>query len=418
MAVRRYTAGRCNKTVTLLLICFNVCVSLIILICFHYHLTVEFENDRLKIEQGQQQSSISAPVNRLKIILYWNVFFNASDFNLGFGRQPLIEAKCQVNNCIFTDDIDKFNESDVVIFFAQFIYDLPNHRFPNQRFVFYQMESTVHSYAKPLKDMRIRYNYFNWTMTHRLDSDIVQRDIYGAIVPKANAHLPDIYPESLYSMNDGGGGRSRRQTKPSPLYLRRPKSDSDVWRGKTKLVAWFASHCPTPIRREEYVRQLSQYVQVDVYGKCGNMTTCGNDEKCLQMLRTDYKFYLSFENSWCPDYVTEKFYRPLLYDTVPIVLGGVDYDQFAPPHSYINAFDFPSAKELAEYLHLLDRNEDLYARYFDWKRHYEVALPANDGWCDLCKMANDANQPIKVYPDIQQWWMDQGKCESNWSQYF
>ena len=54
---------------------------------------------------------------------------------------------------------------------------------------------------------------------------------------------------------------------------------------------------------------------------------------------------------------------------------------------------------------VLNRNEDLYARYFDWKRHYDVALPANDGWCDICKMANDANQPIKVYPDIHQWWM-------------
>jgi hypothetical protein len=202
------------------------------------------------------------------------------------------------------------------------------------------------------------------------------------------------------------------------LYLRRPQFDSDVWRGKKKLVAWFVSHCPTPIRREEYVRQLSQFIQVDIYGKCGNLSGCANDEKCRQLLRTDYKFYLSFENSWCPDYVTEKFYRPLLYDTVPIVLGGVDYDQFAPPHSYINALDFPSAKELAEYLHLLDRNEDLYARYFDWKRNYDVALPANDGWCDLCKMANDPNQPIKVYPDIQQWWMDQGKCVTNWSQYF
>ena len=184
------------------------------------------------------------------------------------------------------------------------------------------------------------------------------------------------------------------------------------------MVVWINSHCPTPIRREEYVRQLSQYIQVDSYGKCGNLSTCGDDANCIRMMRNQYKFHLSIENSWCPDYITEKFYRPLLYGVVPIVLGSVDYDQFAPPHSYINAFDFPSAKELAEYLHLLDRNEDLYARYFDWKRHYTVALPANDGWCDLCKMANDANQPIKVYMDIQQWWMDQGKCESNWSQYF
>ena len=301
------------------------------------------------------------------------------------------------------------------------MYDYPGYRFPNHRFVFYELDSPANTKTYPFTNNQTRFNFFNWTMTHRLDSDIIQRDIYGAIVPKANAHLPEIYPESLYSLT---GGRTRRQLKPSPLYLRRPKSDSDVWRGKKKLVAWFASHCPTPIRREEYVRQLSRYVDVDIYGKCGNLTKCDKhgkndeDDDCLQMLRTDYKFYLSFENSWCPDYVTEKFYRPLMYDTVPIVLGGVDYDKFAPPHSFINALDFASAKELAEYLLLLNRTDDLYARYFDWKRHYDVALPANDGWCDLCQMANDRNQPVKIYPDIQKWWMDRGQCETNWSLYF
>jgi alpha-1,3-fucosyltransferase len=45
--------------------------------------------------------------------------------------------------------------------------------------------------------------------------------------------------------------------------------------------------------------------------------------------------------------VKEKFYRPLKYDRVPIVLGGANYNRFAPPHSYINAKDFKSPKELA-----------------------------------------------------------------------
>ena len=61
------------------------------------------------------------------------------------------------------------------------------------------------------------------------------------------------------------------------------------------------------------------------------------------MLEHDYKFYFSFENSICPDYVTEKFYNPLLFSTVPVVYGGADYEVVgAPPNSYIDVRNFKS----------------------------------------------------------------------------
>jgi len=129
------------------------------------------------------------------------------------------------------------------------------------------------------------------------------------------------------------------------------------------------------------------------------------------MLKRDYKFYLAFENSFCPDYVTEKLFKPLYYDTVPIVMGSVDYNSFAPPNSFIDVRDFKSQKQLADYLLMLATSEDLYERYFDWKRDYKVDLSPMNGWCNLCKLAHDPT--VKIYHDIKKWWLDEKKCEKN-----
>jgi alpha-1,3-fucosyltransferase len=93
------------------------------------------------------------------------------------------------------------------------------------------------------------------------------------------------------------------------------------------------------------------------------------------MLHNDYKYYLAFENTWCPDYVTEKFYRSLKYNTFPIVMGGAEYERFAPPNSYINIKDFRSPKELAEYILMLYNSDELYAKYFNSKKCYSIAMP-------------------------------------------
>ena len=44
-----------------------------------------------------------------------------------------------------------------------------------------------------------------------------------------------------------------------------------------------------------------------------------------------------------------------------------DYARSAPFKSYIHVDDFESPKELAEYLHKLDEDDDLYNEYFKWK---------------------------------------------------
>ncbi|XP_046452084.1 alpha-(1,3)-fucosyltransferase C-like [Daphnia pulex] len=348
----------------------------------------------------------------LKIILMWNAW------NLRMADEPLVKAQCPIRNCVFTTDMSLINQSDAIVLHFDTLEDFPLNRQSHQRYVFYHFESPDNTASHIMNDPRFRYGYFNWTMTYRRDSDIFLRDYYGSLVAKTSIdnntrgarynYVKHINDKSYVNQID-------IKAHVSGTEITIPLDFEKVIRGKTKMITWFVGHCSTPIRREEYVHKLSQYVPIDVYGNCTEKCP----SHCDEMLRTQYKFYLAFENSWCPDYVTEKFIRPYLYEAIPIFLGGADYSKYAPPNSYINARDFASPKQLAEYLMLLDKSDSLYASYFSWKKDYYVSVPDMFGWCELCRMIHDSSLPRQVYPDIKKWWMSEaGKCESDSTQYF
>jgi len=83
-----------------------------------------------------------------------------------------------------------------------------------------------------------------------------------------------------------------------------------------------------------------------------------------------YKFHFAFENSDNEDYVTEKVYHALYAGTVPVYLGAPNIDMFVPSnHSIIKVKDFESYEKLAEYLLYLDKHDDEYQEYLEWKNH-------------------------------------------------
>ena len=50
-----------------------------------------------------------------------------------------------------------------------------------------------------------------------------------------------------------------------------------------------------------------------MYGACNKThgDPCKREYRCLIDLKKKYKFYLSFENTRCSDYITEKFWKAL-----------------------------------------------------------------------------------------------------------
>ena len=74
------------------------------------------------------------------------------------------------------------------------------------------------------------------------------------------------------------------------------------------------------------------------------LSTQKQKQKCMSQLRK-YKFYLSFENSYCCDYVSEKIIlNAFENDIIPVVISYVDFNDTSliPPGSAINALDFSS----------------------------------------------------------------------------
>lgn len=171
------------------------------------------------------------------------------------------------------------------------------------------------------------------------------------------------------------------------------------------------SHCPTHGRREDYIVNLRRHITVDLYGECGQMS-CPYNASCYETLESTYKFFLSFENAVCADYVTEKFFDPLSRYIVPIVYGGANYSQIAPPHSYIDARQF-TPKQLADYLLKLDADDRLYNEYFWWKKHFTVESGLEQmtrhGFCDLCKKLHQDHE-LKSYSNLVYQWHVDAQC--------
>ena len=314
---------------------------------------------------------------KVKLILYWQdeEYFEKSNRHADLCHQQ------DRGFCKLTFDVSQHAKADAVVFHASriSITKPPFKKRRGQVWVARALESPPHwlkGYASPAWR-----GVFNWTMTYRTDSDIFSP--VGRLVR---------FPTTV------------------------PKKYTAVASNKTKSIAWFVSKCDTTYKygseREKYVKELQKYIDVDIFGECGPHKCPKSDmSHCNDILTSRYRFYLSFENSLCQQYVTEKFFRSFRegIEVVPVVLGGHDYKQYLPEGTYINAADFRSPKDLAKYLLALSKDVHAYAAILERKSQYRVCHSRELSWCRLCEMLHMENMGSKVYKDLYRWW-EEGTC--------
>jgi len=135
---------------------------------------------------------------------------------------------------------------------------------------------------------------------------------------------------------------------------------------KKNLCAFISSNWDESGRRA-YVRDLFRHLDVHSYGKFMRNKRLLLDRGISTKLRVmkKYAFTLAFENSIETDYVTEKFYQPLMSGCIPVYLGAPNIGDFAPgERCFVNACDFETPARLADFIKQADPEE-----FQSWRRH-------------------------------------------------
>jgi len=258
-------------------------------------------------------------IPKIKILVY--------DF--GWGRSLISLSECRPG-CEVVPAPGRLEDADVVMFHIPTAPDLSRLRKRHgQKWVVWSWESD--RFYPRLRDPKYM-RQFDLTMTYRWDSDV---------------------PVAYF------GPDTREDLLRAPT----PKTAS------APAVA-FVSNVFDLCGRFKYLQELMQTLPVDSYGLTLPNKKLPEDKRRETKLETisAYKFTLAFENSISHDYVTEKFFDPLIVGSVPVYRGAPNISEFAPgEHCYIDAAQFKGPRELAEYLLFVAGNQPEYDAYLAWK---------------------------------------------------
>ena len=115
-----------------------------------------------------------------------------------------------------------------------------------------------------------------------------------------------------------------------------------------------------------------QYTDIDSYGKLYHNCELPVEDRGRDTLLSvigDYQFVISFENAIGKDYVTEKFFNPLLAGTVPVYLGAPNIREFAPGENcFLDVSAFDSPEGVAVFMNQCYDDEALYERFHAWRK--------------------------------------------------
>ncbi|CAH0719029.1 unnamed protein product, partial [Brenthis ino] len=329
----------------------------------------------------------------MKYILLWTTVNNSLS-NIGDGQTPFIDHACLYTNCFLTTDKYLLNEDyinfDALIFDVNDLRNWNEMTFPETRSLHqkYIFHSDTSSYDAPICNY-IADNYFNWTWTYKLNSDIVNpfieiKDFEGNVLaPKESvaweSNITEVTEEEI-----------------------------KFFKEKRKTMAWIVSKCNTVNDRMMFAKMLRSAFQknslvFDIYG-CGYLE-CPKGG-CLEIIKKEYYFYFAAEESNTEDYVTDEVITAYSNYAVPIVFGGANYSKFLPQGSYLNARS-TGFEQLIALIQYILKNPEIYYHFHRWRKHYTINKTERyKGICEICAYLNDEGKfkTVSIKEDFRKWW--------------
>ncbi|CAF0723527.1 unnamed protein product [Brachionus calyciflorus] len=318
------------------------------------------------------------------ILEYTNVFFRPKF--CGKKREDIFDSnveKCEYKNCEYTcDKINYLSKADALIFH--------------------------------LRDLEIEFkkNFTNFEIWLNSTNQIPFKTTFDKL---KNNH------EQIWILwNDEARKIDRRFNWISQLFnwTLTYKTDAEIFEGQNAIL-WFVSNCKSKLRLK-IALELSKFYPVHIYGRCNlsnNLTQeefekiypfikifnyekesvyCGKKSKCEKEKFQTYKYYIAFENNNCSSYISEKLWKSLKEQMIPIVLQPTrqSYENYQiPAKSFIHLEDYAfDVEKLGNHLRQIDNNFDIYYEHLKWTLNYNTYIEAKQAephrMCQMCKQLN------------------------------
>ncbi|XP_034482354.1 alpha-(1,3)-fucosyltransferase C-like [Drosophila innubila] len=230
---------------------------------------------------------------------------------------------------------------------------------------------------------------FNFTMSYRLDSDLIWTNYYFSTHSQKDERVQKFDPQEELILDE----------LPIQLQL---KLRQLLAKKQFSVVYMMYDVNDYTLPESLYLEELRQYIDLDAYVSCYGYQDCSH-----------YKFMLIFDPSSCPDYVHPQFYMALDNFVVPVLIGGSNLTNLAPPGSYISSSEFNSPKCLAEHLNKLAKEPQLYEQLFWWHLKYQLQK-IRQPYCTLCHQLRriQRRQRRQRQPDMFRHWWTQYQCSN------